>query len=376
MFRKFLFWSHLVIGICVGIVVFIMSATGVILTYEAQIKEWDDSRYKFSAQAEQQKLTIDELLNIARAKHPDENHIYIHQFSEPGRAVPIWAGRHRSLVSPYTGEILQEGQSPVIEFLHFITDLHRWLAFEGKQQAIAKEITAYSNLLFLFLIISGAYLWLPRRFIWRAFKPHLFFKKQFKNLHAKHFNWHHVFGFWALVPLFFIVATATIFHFHWANDLLYTAYGEEAPGPRERRVPVEIIDGKQSYETLFTLAKQHANDNGAQDWHSIWLEFGRETEVTRFYIDRSLANNYDVAYALFLDNNTGDVVRVVRKADWPKGGQAWGVARFLHTGEYYGVIGQTIAGLASLAACFLVYTGFTLSWRRLVSPYLRRRTLR
>ncbi len=37
-----------------------------------------------------------------------------------------------------------------------------------------------------------------------------------------------------------------------------------------------------------------------------------------------------------------------------------------------GIIGQTIAGLASLAACFLVYTGFTLSWRRLISPYLRR----
>jgi uncharacterized iron-regulated membrane protein len=46
--------------------------------------------------------------------------------------------------------------------------------------------------------------------------------------------------------------------------------------------------------------------------------------------------------------------------------------RFAHTGEQYGVIGQTLAGLASLAACFLVYTGLALAWRRLILPALRR----
>ncbi len=44
--------------------------------------------------------------------------------------------------------------------------------------------------------------------------------------------------------------------------------------------------------------------------------------------------------------------------------------RFVHTGEQYGIVGQTIAGLASLAACFLVYTG--LAWRRLIVPLFRR----
>jgi uncharacterized iron-regulated membrane protein len=46
--------------------------------------------------------------------------------------------------------------------------------------------------------------------------------------------------------------------------------------------------------------------------------------------------------------------------------------RFVHTGEQYGVIGQTIAGLASLAACFLVYTGLALAYRRLLRPLFRR----
>ena len=61
--------------------------------------------------------------------------------------------------------------------LQFVTDLHRWLAFEGKQQSTAKEMTTDSN--FLFLIILGAYLRLPHRLRWSPLKPSLFFKKKF-----------------------------------------------------------------------------------------------------------------------------------------------------------------------------------------------------
>ena len=38
--------------------------------------------------------------------------------------------------------------------------------------------------------------------------------------------------------------------------------------------------------------------------------------------------------------------------------------RFVHTGEYYGILGQTIAGLATLGVIFLVWTGIALSLRR------------
>jgi len=373
MLRKLLFWTHLVVGISIGIVVFIMSATGVLLTYEAQIIDWDDSRHSVVAKDNEQKLTTDEVLHLARQLHPKESHIYIHWVNEKGRPIPIWVGSNRYLISPYSGEIIQIGQSTLIKTMDFIKALHRWLAVEGKQQAFTKEVTAYSNLLFLFLIITGAYLWLPKRINSTSIKSHLTFRRNFKNRHAKHYNWHHVLGIWTIIPLFIIVITATVFHFHWATEILYGAYSEEPPVPRQKRITVDLINGQQTYEKLFSVAKQHAVDNGAKDWHSMWLEFGREVGNTRFYIDLSLGNNYDMAYALYLDNDTAEVVRVKRGSDWSKGDQAWGVVRFLHTGEYFGLIGQTIAGLSSLAACFLVYTGFTLSWRRLIRPLKRKR---
>lgn len=376
MLRKTIFWSHLVVGIAIGLVIFIMSATGVLLTYEKQIKEWDEARHTAVPIAGQKRLSTDQVLHKLQQMHPDETHFYIRWVNETGRPIPGWAGQHSYLFSAYTGEILESGSSWIVESFHVITDLHRWLSLHGIAKAIGKNITAYSNLLFLFLILSGAYLWLPRKWRWSVIKSHLLFKRKPKNNHAKYFNWHHVFGFWALVPLIVVVSTATIFHFDWVNKTLYGFYNEE-PAKRPKRIELpELVTGELTYEALFTEAKKHAAEHrantGDQDWHSMWLEFGRVEGQLRFYIDPSIGNNPANAYALFLNVNTAEVARVQKYTDWTPGGRAWTVGRYLHTGEYYGLIGQTLAGLASLAACFLVYSGFLLSWRRLVSPYFSR----
>jgi uncharacterized iron-regulated membrane protein len=93
---------------------------------------------------------------------------------------------------------------------------------------------------------------------------------------------------------------------------------------------------------------------------------------THFYIDRSIGGQPARAYELSLDATDGSVVDWSEFADESPGNRARTFVRYLHTGEVFGFIGQTVAGLASLAACLLVYTGLTLAWRRLVQPLLRR----
>ena len=39
-------------------------------------------------------------------------------------------------------------------------------------------------------------------------------------------------------------------------------------------------------------------------------------------------------------------------------------ARFLHTGELFGLIGQTVAALCTLSTLILIWTGFALAFRR------------
>ena len=76
---------------------------------------------------------------------------------------------------------------------------------------------------------------------------------------------------------------------------------------------------------------------------------------------------------LTLDASSAEIVRweLVRRQSLGQKMRGW--LRFAHTGELGGVVGQTLAGVASLGGVFLVWTGLALAWRRLVGWLWRRR---
>src|SRR5262249_20615118 len=67
---------------------------------------------------------------------------------------------------------------------------------------------------------------------------------------------------------------------------------------------------------------------------------------------------------LTLNRATADVVKWEPYSDNSTGRKLRTWFRGLHTGEAFGFFGQTIAGLASLGGCFLVWTGLAMAWRR------------
>jgi uncharacterized iron-regulated membrane protein len=67
----------------------------------------------------------------------------------------------------------------------------------------------------------------------------------------------------------------------------------------------------------------------------------------------------------------GDAARSEAFGDQSRGRRLRSILRFAHTGEVVGWSGQTLAGLASAAGAFLVYTGLALAIRRFVTWALR-----
>jgi sulfite reductase (NADPH) flavoprotein alpha-component len=67
---------------------------------------------------------------------------------------------------------------------------------------------------------------------------------------------------------------------------------------------------------------------------------------------------------LTLNRATADVVKWEPYSENSTGRKLRSWFRGLHTGEAFGFFGQTIAGLASLGGCFLVWTGLAMAWRR------------
>ena len=232
-FRKVLFWLHLVAGSVAGVIILIMSATGVLLTYERQmLASADRGSLRIDAPAGS-RLSVDELVSaLKRDRGKLAGGTMLTLRSDPQEPAEFRAGRDGAIyVNPYTGQVLPPvPTSSTRTFLEKMRTWHRWLGVEGEGRTVAKAITGACNLAFLLLALTGAYLWLPRRWSWQTVRPIVMFRGEAAGK-ARDFNWHNVFGFWMVVPLILIIAGALPISYSWANDLVYRITGTTPPPP-------------------------------------------------------------------------------------------------------------------------------------------------
>ena len=263
------------------------------------------------------------------------------------------------------------------DFFHVIVDIHRWLGAEGENRAMGRAVTGAANLVFLFLVVSGIYLWLPKAWKWTFFKLNMLFRKSYPTSKARDFNWHHVLGFWALIPLFFIVISGVMISYPWAANLIYTAWGEEVPqrGAQTGNTSADQAPVDLNELTSLQSALEEVMAYSDKNWTRITLSVPSEPSAQTLSFQRNFGDRIipQQRVSLTYDRVVGEISDVRTYADNSPAMKTRMFLRFAHTGERFGIIGSTIAGLSSLAACFLVYTGFALSFRRLILPLLRKR---
>ena len=198
------------------------------------------------------------------------------------------------------------------------------------------------------------------------------------NLHpptgkARDFNWHHVFSFWMYVPILVMSVTAAVISYSWANAVLFAAFGEEPQrlrppsAPTAEYIATEVPADASSLEDRFMVAK-----NVAPTWNSI--TFSASSSIAQpTYFDVDFGNGAQPHLRRRAIVSQAGVLSEVSNTFEQRtpGTRARIIIRFLHTGEVLGVLGQTLAGLGSLATLFLVWSGLALSYRRLVSPVLK-----
>nr|MBA3639842.1 PepSY domain-containing protein [Acidobacteriota bacterium] len=358
-FRSFIFWPHLVCGVAAGIVILIMSVTGVLLTYEKQMIGWADHRRTAPVEAGSAALPVAQLLHSAAAGI-GETPAAIAIASNPTSPALVTAGSRRVLVDRYTGAVIGDSAPKLRAFFRVVTDWHRWLALSGEQRVLGKAITGWSNLVFAFIVLSGMYLWLPRVWAWRNFKAVAIFKGGLRGK-ARDFNWHNVIGIWSAVPLFFVVISALPISFPWASALVYRIAGETPPAPAPRSAPQGSSQPSAKTSPLpidgLDAAWQHAATK-TDEWRTITLRVPASASAPFvFTIDRGNAGQPHLRGTLNVPRTDATTATWETFGAQSPGRQARSTLRFLHTGEVLGILGQTIAGIASLGGVFLVWTG-------------------
>jgi uncharacterized iron-regulated membrane protein len=360
-FRKLIFWTHLVCGITAGMVIFIMSVTGAFLAFEKNVTEFVERDQRVIVQREH-RLGVKAMLSKVLAAKPDAKPSAVLMQNDPQAAVTVSLGREGQLfVDPYTGNITGEGSKGVRQFFRTVTDWHRYIALSGDNRARGKSLTGAANLLFLFLAVSGIYIWLPRIFEWRRVRPNIWFRCGLRGK-ARNFNWHNAIGFWCSLVLVVLTLTATVISYQWAGNLLYTLTGNEPPtasqpAPQQPQSPEAFVT-PENLDAIWIAA-----ENQAASWRSISLRLPAEKQAV-FTINEGKSWNIFGRSTLTLDAATGEVAKWEPYSEQNAGRQLRSWFRFTHTGETGGIVGQFVGFIACVGGAFLVWTGFSLVLRR------------
>jgi uncharacterized iron-regulated membrane protein len=367
--RSILFWLHLPLGVVAGAVILIMSVTGVLLTYQRQITAWADMR-GYEVERAEQRLAADELIAKLAAARPDLKPTAMVIRSEPSAPASFTVGAGRQVfVDPYTGTALGEGNGQGVRtFFRVMVEWHRYLGAAGASRPTGRAITGAANLAFLFIVISGVFLWWPRSWTWSALRSITWFKGGLRG-RARDFNWHNAIGFWSAIPLAIVVLGATVISYPWATALVYRAYGETPPAPaaaagaaarggdaRSARAPIS----GPALETMVAAAAAQM-----PGWKTISVALpAPDAPRVVLTVDAGDGGQPHKRATLTIDRTTGAPVRWEPFSSQSSGRRARTWLRFAHTGEVYGLVGQTVAGLVSAGGAVLVWTGLALAWRR------------
>jgi uncharacterized iron-regulated membrane protein len=372
--RPALFWLHLVAGVVAGGVVLVMSLTGAILTYQRQVTAWSSGTVAVPAGGV--RLPLDTLVARVRAAEPGVKVTGVTVRAEATAPVAVGVEPRRTvLVDPYSGAVLP-GSPRVRAFFAEVERWHRSLATgPSVRDPLGLTITGASNLAFLFLLVTGAFLWWPRRLSARSLKAVLVPNLRARG-RARDWNWHHVMGAWTAPVLLLLVGSAAMISYAWPAALVIGALGGEPPRAEGR--PAGGGAGARAGGPSFSAeldALVAGAAAAAPGWKQLQLRFPTGTARTATLTASATASNRpDGRTTLTVDPRSGAITRVQPYAQLPVAQKVRAWVRPVHTGEAAGVVGQTLAGLASLAGVGLVWTGLALTLRRFLARW-RRRTL-
>ncbi len=381
--RKLLFWTHLTTAVCAGAVILLMAGTGLVLSFEAQIQGFADREARAVAPLASGSPSVESTLAAVAAQRPDLAVSSLTLRRDPAEAMSLALGRDGVLyVDPHRSRVIGPGAVGVRRTLRAVTDLHRYLAAAGERRPAGKAVTGAANLAFLLVLLTGLYIWVPRALGRVQLRNALWFRRGL-TAKARDFNWHHVFGAWAVLPLVVIVASATTISYTWAADLVNGIGAKEStsrqnasrpPAPAgspTQPLPLAALD-LAGFDRALARARAEV-----PDWQSMTVRLPQPADELKVAVDRAdRRGRPDLRSQLVVDRASGALLARERFAEQSSGRRARAWMRWLHTGEAGGLTGQLVAALACAAVLLLGWTGYALAWRRLTAWRRRRFAVR
>ncbi len=357
--KKILLKVHLWLSVPVGIIIAIICFSGAMLVFETELMElFNPQRYKVE-QVKDAPLPMETLMAIAQSSQPDSMRLTEVQVSrDPSRNYRMgFGGRNRTavFVDQYSGEV-REMYTPGDNFFVTMRKLHRWLLDDYQRDSdkisIGKTAVGVSTLFFVFILITGIIVWIPktRKALVNSFK--------INTRKGKTRLWHdlHVtLGVYSAVILLALALTGLTWSFEWYNKGFYAVFGLEVP----QRGPGGPGGGPQS---------QRQNPASSfQNWDKVIAEVKRIDPKYRTITLRdetatvatdAIRGNKRASNRYTFDTQTGEITGAILYADMEANTKLRGWIYSVHFGSFGGMVTKIMFFLASMLGASLPITGY------------------
>ena len=357
--RKTLFNLHLYAGLICGLFLLVASVSGLALAFRPELDPGQNADF-WHLKSDTPRLPLDAIVHAAKAIYPNGKISYVHLKPSPTSADMVrFRDGEELFLNPFTAQQL-EIRNRETAFFYVMEKLHRYLLL-GKQ---GQWITGTASLALGVLIITGIYLWWPKKS-----KP---LKASFtldRKLHGRgwNVNLHKVVGIYSSVIIAFAVFTGGAEYLNWVGK---TYFPDLVGRDRELTLASSAPLGSKGAITFEAEWQKVQQDIGPyQDVH-----FGWPTQpggaMTIEYVPAAAEHPNALSY-LFLDGYTGEVLKRLPYAEQP----AW--SRFymwllpIHLGTVAGLPSRIMVITGVLGTMFLIVTGFWLYYRRKLNPIPR-----
>ena len=393
MHKTIWFKIHWFLGITAGIILLVVGITGAIMSFEKEIlKAINSESYVVNVPQNQEKLNVKELLEKFQSQMPEAkiNSISFSNNPEESTTLNIASKESRKginyYVNPYTAEILPDITGK--DFFGFILRLHRWLALPDDAREVGKQTVAISTVSLIILIISAIVIYWGR--ISRAFFKSFTFNPKHKG-RAFLSTMHSAIGMWVL-PFYLLAAlTGLSWSYGWYNDMLYKIAGVEKP--QRNQQPQQPQGQNPQQQQMIEGQKQDEKPQGQRegkpqdknnsvklddlqkavnmfdifiqrDYSKVTLRIPQKGTIYSFnYLDVN-PDHYRATNTLELDINSWQLLKHDIYNEKSLNERLMKSILPLHTGEYFGIIGQTGMFIASSLMSLFTITGFMLFIQR------------
>lgn len=371
-FKYIMSVSHLWLGLFSSILVFSTCLSGSLYAFKNQIENLDNYSKVYLSEEAKRRVSIDQLIKQFEAEYSPVTSVFI---PEDNKSIRIDSRDRGAGISTYyhptTGAFLGLKNSGSESFFNFVLDWHRNLLL-GET---GKTINGIAILIFLYMLVSGFVLWLPKKL--KQLKNGLLVKWK-ARFYRLNYDLHKVLGFYSLLLLLFISITGLYVSFHWIKNTIIVSLGGNSIVISEENTALNLQLSSEFNALLNAVKKENpSTKNSPLSIDQLIAKTNQELPYSGDLIigipqdDIKIVSvvKYDSPYNFNIPNQleynvSGKLIKQELFIDLELHEQFKKIAKPLHTGEIMGLGSIILYFLVSLMGCSLPITGFIIWWRK------------